>query len=107
LSDDEFLQMIPAALELLMRRLQVWDRKALHGAAMICAETWNSAGMSIDRKKRPEGFVPKDFLPETHEDRREREAAEEEARQPPSKEQIEQFKASLMALHPRQLASSS
>ena len=33
------------------RRLQVRDRKTLHGAAMICAEAWNSAGRNLDREK--------------------------------------------------------
>jgi hypothetical protein len=72
--------MIPAALELLMRRLEVHDRKALHGAAMICAELWNAAGMHLDRDKLPEGLAPKDFLPELPEERARREAEEEEQR---------------------------
>jgi hypothetical protein len=72
--------MIPAALELLMRRLEIHDRKALHGAAMICAEVWNAAGMHLDRDKLPEGLSPKDFLPELPEERARREEEEEEAR---------------------------
>jgi hypothetical protein len=104
LSDDEFLEMIPAALELLMRRLEVWDRKALYGAAMICAEQWN---IGRDREKHPEPFTAKHFLPELPEDRarREREAAEHfaELARPidvlgKDKEQFEQFKAGLIAL---------
>jgi hypothetical protein len=99
LSDDEFLQMIPVALELLMRRLQVKDRKALHGAAMVCAETWNSAGMRLDREKTPQGAVPKDFLPELPEERVRREAEEEAERaRPIDPEQFATFKAGLLAL---------
>jgi len=99
ISEDEFLQMIPAALELLMRRLQVHDRKALHGAAMICAEVWNSAGMNLDRHKLPEGMAPKDFLPELPEDRIRREAEEEVLRTAPaSSPHFASFKAGLTAL---------
>jgi len=91
--------MIPAALELLMRRLQVHDRKALHGAAMICAEVWNSAGMNLDRDKLPEGMAPKDFLPELPEDRIRREAEEEVLRTAPaSSPHFASFKAGLTAL---------
>ena len=91
--------MIPAALELLMRRLQVWDRKALHGAAMISAELWNSAGMHIDREKHPDPFSAKDFLPELPEERIRREAEEEAERtRPVNPEQFAQFKAGLTAL---------
>lgn len=96
LSDSEFLQIVPAALELLMRRLQVWDRKALHGAAMICAEVWNSAGMHIDREKHPDPFSAQDFLPE---EAARREAEEEAERSRPiNPEQFAQFKAGLVAL---------
>jgi len=99
--------MIPAALELLMRRLQIWDRKALHGAAMICAEVWNAAGMHLDREKLPNGMTAKDFLSELPEERARREAEEvrelEELARPidvlgADKEQFEQYKAGLMKL---------
>jgi hypothetical protein len=91
--------MIPAALDLLMRRLEVHDRKALHGAAMICAEVWNSAGQKIDRTKLPEGMTPKDFLPELPEERSRREAEEEaERKRPINPEQFAQFKAGLVSL---------
>ena len=90
--------MIPAALELLMRRLQVRDRKALHGAAMICAEVWNAAGMHVDRDKIPGGLVPKDFLPELPEERAQRLAEEEEERNyVPSAEELAEFKKALMS----------
>jgi hypothetical protein len=102
LTDIEFLQMIPAALELLMRRLQVRDRKALHGAAMICAEVWNAAGKELDRQKLPDGMAPKDFLPELPEERIRREAdedEEEEARKaPPDATDFARFKEGLLAL---------
>jgi hypothetical protein len=91
--------MVPAALELLMRRLQVRDRKALHGAAMICAEVWNAAGKELDRTKLPDGMAPKDFLPELPEDRIRREAEEEMLRDSPATTpQFASFKASLTAL---------
>jgi hypothetical protein len=93
LGDDEFLSVIPAALELLMRRLQVHDRKALHGPAMVCAEVWNAAGMHLDRDKLPEGLVPKDFLPELPEERAQRLADEEEERNyVPTAEELAAFK---------------
>ena len=91
--------MIPAALELLMRRLQVKDRKALHGAAMVCAETWNAAGMHLDREKLPQGMAPKDFLVELPEERARREAEDEAERtRPINPEQFASFKASFMKL---------
>jgi hypothetical protein len=97
LGDDEFLSVIPAALELLMRRLQVHDRKALHGPAMVCAEVWNAAGMHLDRDKLPEGLVPKDFLPELPEERMQRLVEEEEERNyVPTAEELAAFKERLM-----------
>lgn len=91
--------MIPAALELLMRRLQMKDRKALHGAAMICAEVWNAAGMHLDREKAPNGMAAKDFLAELPEERARREAEEEAERtRPVTKEQFAAYKEGLMAL---------
>jgi hypothetical protein len=88
--------MIPAALELLMRRLQVWDRKALHGAAMICAEQWN---IVRDRKLHPDPLTAADFLPELPEARAEREAEEELLRTAPeTSPQFALFKASLTKL---------
>jgi hypothetical protein len=90
--------MIPAALELLMRRLEVWDRKALHGPAMICAETWNSSG-NLSREKFPEGIAPKAFLAELPEERARREAEEEAERSRPiDPGQFNAFKAGLLAL---------
>jgi hypothetical protein len=71
--------MIPAALELLMRRLEIHDRKALHGAAMVCAEVWNSTG-HFDREQFPHGVPPKQFLPELPEEQARREAEEEAER---------------------------
>jgi hypothetical protein len=95
-TDDEFLQMIPAALELLMRRLQVWDRKALHGAAMICAEQWN---IVRDRKLHPDPLTATDFLPELPEERARREAEEEVLRTAPeTSPHFARFKANLSAL---------
>ena len=91
--------MIPVALELLMRRLQVKDRKALHGSAMVCAEVWNAAGKSLDTEKRPNGVSPKDFLPELPEERIHREAEEAaELARPIDPEQFASFKAGLLAL---------
>jgi hypothetical protein len=91
--------MIPAALELLMRRLQVRDRKALHGAAMVSAELWNSAGMHLDREKLPHGVSAKEFLPELPEERMHREAEEQAERvRPINKEQFNAFKEGLLAL---------
>jgi len=88
--------MIPAALELLMRRLQVRDRKALHGAAMVAAELWNIAR---DREKHPESFSAKDFLPELPEERARREAEEEEIRTAPiDAAQFAAFKAGLLGI---------
>ena len=81
-----------------MRRLQVRDRKALHGAAMICAEVWNAAGMHLDRDKLPEGLVPKDFLPELPEERMQRLLDEEEERNyVPTAEELAEFKKALMS----------
>lgn len=96
--------MIPVALELLMRRLQIRDRKALHGAAMICAEVWNAAGQKLDRDKTPDGLAAKDFLPELPEERARREAEEWTALSQPmdfsaiDKAQFATFKESLLAL---------
>jgi hypothetical protein len=88
--------MLPSAFELLMRRIRAWDRKALHGAAMICAEQWNIAR---DFKKHPEPFTAADFLPETPKDRREREAQEETLRDRPQQSAVfASFKAGLTAL---------
>jgi hypothetical protein len=100
--------MIPAALELLMRRLQIRDRKALHGAAMICAETWNIAR---DRNKHPDGFTATDFLPELPEERARREADEEVMRTAPeTTAQFASFKEGLSAmagLSPEQKAAQA
>jgi hypothetical protein len=88
--------MLPAAFELLMRQLRARDRKNLHGAAMICAETWNIAR---DQKKHPDGFSAKDFLPELPEDRAQREAEEELMRTAPqTTPQFAAFKEGLSAL---------
>jgi hypothetical protein len=90
--------MIPVALELLMRRLAVWDRKALHGAAMICAETWNASG-HLNHEKFPEGIAAKAFLTELPEERIRREAEEEAERaRPIDPGQFNAFKAGLLAL---------
>jgi hypothetical protein len=98
--------MIPAALELLMRRLQIRDRKALHGAAMICAEVWNAAGMHLDREKLPNGIAAKDFLAELPEERARREAEEEAERaRPIDKEQFAAFKEGLLAMTRKSSAS--
>jgi hypothetical protein len=91
--------MIPAVLELLMRRLQVWDRKALHGPAMVAAELWNSAGVHLNREKFPEGITAKHFLVELPEERVRREAEEEAERaRPINPEQFNAFKAGLFAM---------
>jgi hypothetical protein len=111
LNEDEFLEMVPAALELLMRRLQMKDRKALHGPAMICAETWNAAGMNLNRTTFPDGLAACDFLPELPEDRARREADEELLRTAPQDSpQFAAFKAgldSLAQLSPEQKAAHS
>ena len=85
--------------ELLMRRLQAWDRKALHGAAMICAEVWNSRGSRVDREKLPDGLAAKDFLSELPEERLRREAEDRiERSRPVNPEQFNAFKEGLLAL---------
>jgi len=86
--------MIPAALELLMRRLQVHDRKRLTGGAMVAAELWNIAR---DREKHPEPFNASDFLPELPEERTRREREEARAKLPPTKEEFEAYKKRLLA----------
>lgn len=102
LSDDEFLSMSPAALGLLMRRLEVRDHKSLHGAAMVCAEQWNIAR---DRNKHPEGFTAAAFLPELPEERARREAEEEARRTAPiDPAQFAAFKASLLSIGKRKTA---
>jgi hypothetical protein len=99
LSDDEFLEMTPAALTLLMRRLEVRDRKALHGAAMVNAEQWNIAR---DRNTHPEAFTPADFLPELPEERERREAEEwERLNAPIDPQQFAALKAGLLAIGKR------
>ena len=88
-----------------MRRLQIKDRKALHGPAMVCAEVWNSAGMHLDREKLPEGMAPKDFLAELPEERARREAEEAaELARPVNPDQFASFKAGLTMLTPEGIA---
>lgn len=72
--------MTPVALEYLLRRLARIDRKRLVGAAMICAELYNT---TIDRKAHPEAFTAADFLPELPEERRARELEIEAVRTAP------------------------
>jgi hypothetical protein len=99
LTDAEFLEMSPAALTLLLRRLDVRDRKALHGAAMVNAEQWNIAR---DRDKHPEAFTPADFLPELPEERDRREADEEARRTAPiDPAAFEAFKQGLLSIGKR------
>jgi hypothetical protein len=89
LGEDEFLCMIPAALELLMRRLQVHDRKQVTGGAMVSAELWN------------EPFTAAHFLPELPEERIRREREEALANLPPTAEQFEAYKKQLFANVPK------
>jgi hypothetical protein len=100
LGEEEFLSLLPAALELLMRRLEIRDRKRLLPGAMVSAELWN---IHRDREKHPDSFSALDFLPELPEERRRREQehAREQARtaQPPTSEQLAAFKARLLAGH--------
>jgi hypothetical protein len=84
--------MLPAALELLIRRLAVRDRKQVTGAAMVCAELWNIAR---DREKHPEAFSASDFLPELPEARAQREREEALAKLPPTAEQLAAYKERL------------
>jgi hypothetical protein len=96
--------MMPAALELLMRRLQVHDRKRVTPGAMVAAELWNIAvAQSSDenRQKHPEHFSASDFLPELPEERARREREEARAKLPPTKEEFEAYKKRLLAGVPR------
>jgi hypothetical protein len=99
--------MLPAALELLMRRLQVRDRKHMISGAMVSAELWNIAFASSPeaREKHPEQFTAKDFLPELPEERRRREKeyarAQALAALPPSAEELAGYKERLMKGVPR------
>lgn len=105
--------MIPAALELLMRRLEVRDRKHMIGGAMVSAELWNIAFASSPeaREKHPESFTAHDFLPELPEERRLREReyarAQALAALPPSAAELAAYKERLFAGIPRKPASSS
>jgi hypothetical protein len=92
LSEYEFLSMLPVALELLMRRLMVRDRKQMTPGAMVSAELWNIAR---DRDKHPEAFNASDFLPELPEARRRREREEALAALPPTPEALELYKQRL------------
>jgi len=87
--------MYPAALELLMDRLAVRDRKMLTGSAMVCAEQWNIAR---DRAAHPESFTAADFLPETREMRRQRLQAEADAMKPPSPDALAAWKAQFVSI---------
>lgn len=79
-----------------MRRLEVRDRKALHGAAMVCAEQWNIAR---DRREHPEAFTAADFLPELPEERARREAEEDAIRTAPiDPAAFAAFKAGLLSI---------
>lgn len=77
-----------------MRRLEVRDRKAMTGAAMVSAELWN---INRDRERHPEPFTASDFLPETAADRRRRAQKALDAEKPPSDEDFEAYKAALFA----------
>jgi hypothetical protein len=92
--------MIPAALELLMRRLQVHDRKRVTGGAMVSAELWNIAR---DREKHPEPFTAAHFLPELPEERIRREREEARANLPPSAAEFEAYKKRLFANVPKKI----
>jgi hypothetical protein len=99
--------MLPAALELLMRRLQARDRKHMISGAMVSAELWNIAFSSSPeaREKHPEAFTAHDFLPELPEERRRREKeyarAQALAALPPSAEELSLYKERLMQGVPR------
>ena len=100
--------MIPAALELLMRRLQVHDRKRVTGGAMVSAELWNIALASSEtaREKHPEAFTAADFLPELPEERIRREREEARANLPPTAAEFEAYKKRLFANVPKKALSS-
>ena len=112
LSEDEFLRMMPAALELLMRRLGARDRKWMLSGAMVSAELWNVVRFRYAeaREEHPEVFTARDFLPELAAERRHREKeyarAQALAARPPSPEEFAAWKARIFAGVPKPKKSS-
>jgi len=52
--------MAPVALDALMSRSAIGDRKRLFSGAMVCATICN---VKNDWEKNPDGWTPADFLP--------------------------------------------
>lgn len=104
--------MMPAALELLMRRLEARDRKWMLSGAMVSAELWNIVRFRYAevREEHPEAFTASDFLPELAAERRQREKeyarAQALAALPPSAEEFAAYKERLFAGLPKPKKSS-
>lgn len=85
LSEAEFLSMSPAALDLLLERLAVIDRKANLQIAGLRADY---CSVHRNPEKRAEGYTAADFLPELREETEQREREEVEAQRTPTPEEF-------------------
>jgi hypothetical protein len=98
LSEEEYLEMPPIALDALLARAAIADRKALFPGAMVCATLCN---LKNDWDKNPDGWQPADFLPGAVREEDDLEAFARELEQGklqrPDVEVVEQFKRNLQA----------